>query len=213
MATPKYFKDPQPGVMSALVERTHADILDWCAGRHWPLRALLLSWLAYVGVRQFWDPMYAGQNLFAAINLGIHEGGHLLTGGMGKFICAAAGSFLQCAVPVISVFVFLKQRDYFGISVCFGWLSINFVSVGVYMADAQKMALPLVTVGGGSGHIEEIHDWHFLFGRMGLLNMCEEIGGLTRFLGHVSMLACMIAGGWLLWKMATLPKPKRKPSL
>jgi len=192
--------------VALFLERLHADALFWCAGRNWVLRLLLLLWLAYLGARQFLDSDYSVQCLFGAINLGIHEGGHLLTSSFGQFTCSAAGSFLQCAVPVLSMFVFLKQRDYFGIVVCFGWLATNLVQVGVYMSDAEKLALPLVTVGAGTGNIATMHDWHYLFGRMGLLRSCELLGAATRLLGHLSMLACMAGGGWLLWQMFRHPK-------
>jgi hypothetical protein len=76
------------------------------------------------------------------------------------------------------------------------------------MADAKALALPLVTVGGGAGSIEKLHDWRYLFGRLGLLNQCEAIGAMTRFAGHVAMLACLAFGAWLLWQMFKQPKPQ-----
>jgi hypothetical protein len=42
------------------------------------------------------------------------------------------------------------------------------------MSDAEKLALPLVTVGAGTGNIATMHDWHYLFGRMGLLRSCDS---------------------------------------
>jgi hypothetical protein len=207
VSAPKYFNDPEPGRVAVFLQGVHADVLDWCAGRSWVWRLPVLVWLGYVGVRQFLDNEYSVRCLFGGINLGIHEGGHLLTGSMGQFVCSAAGSFLQCFVPVASMFMFLRQRDYFGIAVCFGWLATNLVGVGVYMSDARAMALPLVTVGGGGGNIEQMHDWHYLFARMGLLRSCETIGALTRALGHLSLLVCLVGGGWLLWQMFKHPKP------
>ncbi len=114
---------------------------------------------------------------------------------------SAGGSLLQCLAPIISVFVFLRQRDYFGIAVCFGWLATNLVQVGVYMSDAQRMTLPLVSFGGVGGDIEQLHDWHYLFGEMGLLSLSETVGSLTRALGRLPMLICLAGGAWLLWQM------------
>jgi len=210
VARPRHFKEPGPGPAGVLLERARTAVLDWYAGRNWFWRSLLLLWLGYLGVRQFLDADYSMACLFGGINLGIHEGGHLLSSGFGQFICSAMGSGLQLFVPTISMLVFLKQRDYFGIAVCFGWLSTNLLQVGVYMGDARKMALPLVTVGGGGGSIEKMHDWHYLFARMGLLSSCETIGAATRLLGHLSMLACLGGGAWLLWQMFTHQKVKRK---
>jgi len=35
--------------------------------------------------------------------------------------------------------MFFRQRDYFAIAFCLGWLSTNLVGVGFYMADANAM--------------------------------------------------------------------------
>lgn len=182
------------------------DVLNWCRGRSALARLPLLIFLAYVGARQFWDPEY--HSLFGAINLGIHEGGHLLFRSFGKFVCVAGGTFLQLFAPLASIFMFLKQRDYFAIAVCLGWLSTNIVNVGVYMADAERMALPLVTVGNHNGIV--IHDWRYLLSKFGLLGHCESLGWLTRQIGNSTMLLCLILGGWLLWQMIKLP-PANKP--
>ena len=56
------------------------------------------------------------------------------------------------------------------------------------MADARVMALPLV----GSGD----HDWEILFGQWGLLLQDQKIGGATRSLGWMGMLATV---AWLAW--------------
>lgn len=209
MDRPQYFKKQEPSARDVFVSSWRAHLVSWCAGRHWAWRLVLLLWLGYVGTRQFLDSDYSMACLFGGINLGIHELGHLLTRGCGDFICTLAGSGLQILVPVIAMIVFLRQRDYFGIAVCFGWLSTNLVQVGVYMSDAQRMELPLVTVGTASGAIERMHDWHYLFGRMGLLSSCETIGAATRLLGHSAMLFCLASGAWLLWQMFTHPQPMK----
>jgi len=48
------------------------------------------------------------------------------------------GSFWQLAAPLISaVMFFLRQRDYFAISVCFMWLGISLFRMALYMEDAR----------------------------------------------------------------------------
>lgn len=179
-----------------------ADIAEWCVGRSWAVRVPLWLFLAYVGVKQAADPMYP--SLFGGINLGIHEGGHLLFRFAGEFICVAGGTILQLAAPLGSMFMFLKQRDYFAIAVCFGWLSTNLVNIGVYMSDALALALPLVTVGDSGGIVK--HDWRYLFSKLGVLNQCGAIGWMTIQLGNLSMLFCLASGAWLMWKMFSSPK-------
>ena len=176
-------------VDKSLLQRFYDDVVDWCKEKSWPLRVPVLLFMAYIGARHFLDPAY--WSIFGAINLGIHEGGHLLFRSGGEFICVAGGTVLQLAAPCAAMIVFLKQRDYFGIAFCFGWLDTNLMSIGVYMSDAEKMELPLVTVGGGD---EVIHDWRYLFTKLGLLSHCTEIGWLTIQLGNLAMAVCL--GSW-----------------
>lgn len=173
------------------------DMRAWCRGRMWLPRLLLWLGLAYVSIRLAGNPLY--WSLFHPVNLAIHEGGHLLFGYFGEFIGAAGGTILQLLAPMASMIMFYRQRDYFAIAVCFVWLGINLCAVGVYMGDALKMELPLVTVGQESGVIK--HDWAYLFGRMGLLRQAERIGWLTRGFGDVVMLAGLGLGAWLMKEM------------
>ena len=76
--------------------------------------------------------------------------------------------------------------------------STNLMNVSVYMADAWAMQLLLVSLGGGD---EVIHDWNWLFTKMGVLRQCEKIGWLTAQLGNLTMLACLASSGWLIWRM------------
>jgi len=178
-----------------------ADVRDWCRGRSWFVRVPVWLYLAYVGVEQFREPE-TYSSLFAAINLGVHEGGHILFRPLGDFLHIAGGTIAQLSAPVISMFILAKQRDYFGITFCFGWLSTNLIGVGIYMADARDMALPLVTAeGAGSGNAFIIHDWNYLFGRLGLLDDDTAIGLFTRGLGSAAMIVALLGGAWIMWEM------------
>lgn len=191
-----------------MLQALRADMAAWCAGRSAWWRLPLWLFFAYIAVRQVQDPFYG--SLFAGINTGIHEGGHLLFRFLGEFLCVAGGTLLQLAAPVGSMVMFARQRDYFAISICFGWLSTNLYSVGVYMADAGPMKLPLVTVGDSGGVVT--HDWRYLLSKFGVLRQCETLGWLTCQLGNLSMLLCLVGGAWLLWRMLTSPKPARPGS-
>lgn len=184
----------------ALRERLVEEMRDWCAGRSWLVRVPLLLYLAYIFVRQIENSEYS--SLFGALNLGIHEGGHLLFRSGGQFLHIAGGTFLQLLAPAASMVMFYRQRDYFAIAVCLGWLSTNFVNIGVYMADAEKMELPLVTVGDAAF---VIHDWRFLLSKFGLLRQCEALGGLTRLAGHLCMAGGLALAIWLLLQMYRRP--------
>jgi hypothetical protein len=178
-----------------------ADIRAWCRGRSGFIRIPLWLYLAYVGVEQYREPE-TYDSIFAAINLGIHEGGHILFRPFGEFLHVAGGTIAQLAAPVIAMFILWKQRDYFGITFCLGWLSTNLVGVGVYMADARDMALPLVSAeGAGSEKPIIMHDWNNLFGQLGLLDEAEIIGLATRSLGSAIMAIALLSGAWLIATM------------
>ena len=173
----------------------------WCRERSGIPRALLLVWLAAILVYLWQDPPQRGlfdwPNLFSGINLGIHELGHVLLTPFGKFLGILGGSLVQCLAPIAGMVSLYRQSDYFGVAVCGGWLSTNLFGVGTYMADAVKRELPLVSP--FSGH--PIHDWNFLFGRLGWLDACEELGFLTKVAGTLVMGASLGLGSWLVWRM------------
>lgn len=62
------------------------------------------------------------------------------------------------------------------------------------MADARARALPLLTVGDTDN---VIHDWAYLFGRLGLLQYDTAIGRFVRFTGWVGMFTVV---GWLAYR-------------
>ncbi|MBE7464054.1 MAG: hypothetical protein HS116_11285 [Planctomycetes bacterium] len=173
----------------------HADALDWCRGRSWLVRAPLLAYCVYIGLRMLWDPQY--WTLLHSLNLPIHEAGHPLFSWFGPFLCAAGGTILQFAAPLGSMIMFFRQRDYFAICFCFAWLATNCYHTGVYMADATELVLPLVTIGGGDAQ----HDWLFLFGKLRVLRQAKLIGWLTCQAGLLCMLACWTGSVYLFWRM------------
>lgn len=181
----------------------HEDMLKWCANhRLWYVRLPFLLWFVYILVNHLADPVYS--SLFGAINLGVHELGHFVFMPFGEFLHAAGGTILQCAAPVIVMAGFYRIRDYFAISVCFGWLSTNFFSVATYVADARARILPLVTPGG----VEAKHDWFYLLGRLGLLNQDLTIAFLIRIAAVVSMFVCLAGGVYMICRMI---KPREDP--
>lgn len=173
-----------------------SDALEWCRGKNWLARLPLLLFFVYVLVRHLSDPLYS--SILGPFNLGIHELGHFVFGFMGQTMSVAGGTLLQLAIPVLGIFNFYRQDDFFSIALCFGWLSTNFFSVATYVADARRLELPLVTPFGGDN---VIHDWEYLLAKMNLLVYDELIAGIFRALGVVSMMICFLAGTWLLWQM------------
>jgi hypothetical protein len=171
---------------------------DWCAERSWIPRAPLLAWMAYLALRHLLDVDYT--SILGALNLGIHEAGHLLFGWLpGEFLMVAGGTILQLAAPLASAWMFARQPDYFAVSFSGTWLATNLYNVATYMADARELDLPLVSVGGG----EADHDWNFMLSALHLLDWDTRLAGVVRVLAFVLAWSSVAAGGWMLRLMAT----------
>jgi len=174
------------------------DIDAWCAACTWWIRLPVLGLILHQSFRQI-ENQY-GDVLFSALDFGIHELGHVLFMPLGEFMSVLGGSFWQLAAPVISAVMFLRQRDYFAISVCSMWLGVSLYRMALYMEDARTMSLPLVSVGGG----EAWHDWNYIFTDLRMLQWDWRIGHLTRDAGEFFLIFAVISGTWLVWRMFKL---------
>ena len=122
------------------------------------------------------------------VNLVFHEAGHPLFSYFGYTLTILGGTLGELLVPFLIAVYFYRQRETAGVAFASFWFFENFLYIGTYMADARTLALPLV----GSGD----HDWEILFGQWGLLIHDRDIGGATRALGWLGMIATML---WLAW--------------
>lgn len=184
--------------MPKAVEDAREAVEDWCRERWWLPRAPLLLWMILLAVRHLLDTDYT--SVLGALNLGIHEAGHLLFGWLAwDFLTAAGGTLLQLGAPLAAMGMFARQPDYFAVTFCGTWLASNLYNVANYVADAREMDLPLVTVGGG----EAEHDWNFMLSAVGLLEWDTRLAALARILAFVVAWASVAAGAWVLWRMAS----------
>jgi hypothetical protein len=168
---------------------------DWCRGRSWIPRAVLLAYLAYTGLRYLFDPLYG--SLFSGITLAIHELGHLVLAWSPRLLEALGGSLFQVAAPVAAAVLLYRQDDYYGVSVAGCWLSYSLFSLGTYIGDARAQNVPLV---GLSENPE--HDWHLILSMVGMLPLDRAIGFLTRSVAFLVLAASVSLGAWLCWRMA-----------
>jgi hypothetical protein len=175
------------------------DVRDWSRGRLWWPRAIVLVLLGWLALRQLDDGFYATP--LSAIDLGIHEAGHLLMGFAGQFIMVAAGSGFQILAPIVAGGLFVRQRDWFAVSFCIFWLGVSTGEVGTYAGDAVDQAMPLVSIGGRDVQ----HDWAWLLGRFGLLGATPFVAGMFHIVAVVSQIAALVSGGWIIWLM----RPRR----
>lgn len=172
-----------------------AEAREWARGKLWQPRALLLLICGWIFYRHLQDPLYGG--IVKGLNLAIHEIGHVLFGFIGEFIGIAGGSVLQLAGPIITAWLFYRQRDFFAIAIALCWLGTSLFDVAVYAADARAGDLPLVGLGGGDPE----HDWFIMLAETDLLNHDQTIGAAFRGLGIVSFLTGLGFGSWLLKEM------------
>jgi hypothetical protein len=124
----------------------------------------------------------------------IHEGGHLLFRFFGEFLAVAGGTILQLSVPLMLAAFFIFQRQVPGTAFCLFFFFEQFLPIATYMADARAQELPLLTAGDGE---YVIHDWAYLFGRLGVLEHDTAIAHAVRVLGWVGMVATL---GWMIWR-------------
>jgi hypothetical protein len=123
-------------------------------------------------------------------NLIIHEGGHFFFSWFGETIRILGGTLGELLVPLLCAAYFFFHRETTGFTFSMFWFFENFPYIGAYMADARTASLPL----GGSDE----SDWAILFGQWGLLAQDQKIGGATRTLGYLGMLA---STAWLAYRL------------
>lgn len=123
------------------------------------------------------------------VNLMVHEGGHFFFSWFGsETITILGGTLAELIVPALLAIYFWWHRHTVAVAFASFFFFENFLYIGTYMADARAQALPLV----GSGE----HDWEILFSKWNVLGRDVAIGGMTRRLGWLGMLATI---AWLVW--------------
>ncbi len=177
-----------------------AEAREWAQGRQAVPRAALLFFCAFVFYRHLQDPMYGG--IVKGLNLALHEIGHVVFGFAGEMIGIAGGTILQLAAPMITAWLFYRQRDFFGIAIALCWLGTSFFDVAVYAGDARAGELPLVGLGP-----DPEHDWFIMLAEAGLLNSDQTIAAIFRAFAIASFVAGLVFGGWLLQQMRSRPLP------
>jgi hypothetical protein len=124
-------------------------------------------------------------------NLLFHEAGHVFFAWGGPTLHMLGGTLGQLFFPIAAGLHFLRRERVQDAAVCVVWLGESWMNIAVYAADAQAQTLPLV---GG-----EIHDWHWLLSRWGVLPHCHAIAFGFHALGALAVLAGVaiaIAAAW-----------------
>jgi hypothetical protein len=125
-----------------------------------------------------------------AVNLAVHETGHLVFAAFGEWMGFLGGTLGQLLMPLLFVAHFLRRGDRFGAAIVGAWVAQNLWNISIYVADARAQALPLV--GGG------VHDWAYLLGRAGWLEHDLAIAGAIHLAGVILFFGAMLAA----WELA-----------
>jgi hypothetical protein len=158
-------------------------------------RYAFAAWLAfYVLLLVFLAFNFGQLTLLDNVHLVVHEAGHLLFGWFGATLGLWGGTLLQLIVPALLAAAFVARKELPGTVFCVLAFFHSLTGVGTYMADALRLALPLVTVGGVAD--ESDHDWVNIFTQLGLLPHAIQIGNATRLLAWCGMVATVTWLGW-----------------
>ncbi len=131
-----------------------------------------------------------------SVNLVFHEAGHVLFAIFGnRTLTILGGSLNQLLIPLIVLITFFYKRDTAGTGFALFWFFGNFLDVGIYMADARFLKLPLI---GGLGM--EAHDWRNLFNQFDLWAVDQLLSQTVFYSGWLGLVITEI---WLIKRWRT----------
>ncbi|PYP83826.1 MAG: hypothetical protein DMG65_23630 [Candidatus Angelobacter sp. Gp1-AA117] len=159
-------------------------------------RTGFVAWLIFYAVILLFLAVHFGQlTLLDNIHLVTHEAGHLLFGWLGETLGLWGGTLLQLLVPALLAMAFVVRREIPGVAFCVLAFFHSLSGVAIYMSDALRQELPLVTVGAPADEAQ--HDWVRIFSQLGVLPHAIQIGNTFRLLAWIGMLATV---AWLCWR-------------
>jgi hypothetical protein len=153
-------------------------------------KIIFLAILVLVGIYYLLNPQ--PWTVIDGTNLLIHEAGHLVFSWGGEFIMFLGGTILQLIIPLIFTCYFLLRGAWFSSFFGIYWTGINLINVGVYIADASRMNLPLL-------HQGSQHDWNYLLTQTHILRADQFLGNLVRGLGSLSILIALLLMAHEIW--------------
>jgi hypothetical protein len=147
-------------------------------------RVGLTATLAVYGIAMLAAP--SAWSVIDALNLPVHETGHVMFAAFGGTLTLLGGTLLQLLLPLAFAAYFTLHADEHAASLAIWWVGQNFVNVSVYMADAPALDRP--PFGGGE------HDWNILFSQWGVLGQAGTYANLARGFGFLVMLVATVWG-------------------
>jgi hypothetical protein len=154
------------------------------------LSALFLAHLIFFPKEPILQDWAFLSSFIHSVNLVFHEAGHVLFAVFGnRTLTILGGSLNQLLIPLLVLITFFYKRDTAGTGFSLFWFFGNFLDVGIYMADARFLKLPLI---GGLGM--EAHDWRNLFNRFDLWSVDQLLSNMTFYSGWLGII---ITAAWL----------------
>lgn len=153
-------------------------------------RLLLTAALALYGIPCLLHP--ESGRILDAVDLAIHETGHLVFAPFGELLGFLGGTIFQLAFPAAFVVYFWRRADRHAATVALWWVAQNCWNVSVYVRDARAQELPLV--GGGE------HDWAYILGRFGWMAYDHTLAADIRLVGAATYAYAVIAGWRYAWR-------------
>ena len=172
-------------------------ILSWLWKTIGPRRVGLVVMCVYAA----WLVFFYRYHWVDGINLLIHEAGHIIfsplawLGGTGETLGLLAGPVLQLAVPLFVAYRLWRRGESLPASVAALWSAESLMYTAEYMADANRLVLPLTS--------DHPHDWHLLLDRAGLLGSAEQLGLALHLLASAAVAAIV----WHTVRLETGPTP------
>jgi len=123
------------------------------------------------------------------VNLLFHEAGHAILSPFGAWLHMLGGTLGQLFFPAACAFQFWREERRFEAWICGIWLAESTMYMAEYLGDARAMALPLV---GG-----DVHDWHWMLSRLGLLDWCTPIAWVLHAAASVAAVFSLVRAGQL----------------
>lgn len=186
--------------------------LAWAYRRQWWWRIPILGWFVSMLMDNLRTSSFALSRLsnpFSALDLGMHELGHILFSPFGEFMRIAGGSIFQCLFPIMWLLGFIQKRWYFAASMCLCWLGLNLFDVATYVADARARELPLaVGIGilgidpsNSDAAYDHAHDWYQLLSRTNSLESDLVFARGLRIAATVIFVTGLLLGSILVLRM------------
>lgn len=118
------------------------------------------------------------------IDLFIHEAGHAVFALFGRMVHFLGGTLFQIIIPVAAVIVFGKSSPR-SLPFTLYWTGHSIINSSIYISDAPYQQLPLISRNA-------IHDWHWIFSELGMIEDAEMIGAIVNIMG---IGACVVGIG------------------